>query len=199
MSVARTVVASERPPEHDHMPSLRVAPRNKCRPASSHVTQQGTILNTNMDAKTITALGEALDDEYKARATYRAVIERFGEVRPFINIVEAEGRHIKALLAIYQRHGVEPPADPWTGRIEAPATVESACQAAVEAERENDAMYRRLLSIVEDPDIRAVMARLQEASRDRHLPAFERCLQRGGQRRGRGAGRGGGFRPSGPW
>jgi rubrerythrin len=136
------------------------------------------------------SLNEALDDEYKARATYRAVIERFGEVRPFINIVEAEGRHIQALLAIYERRGVEPPGDSWTGRVEAPASLEAACQAAVEAERENDAMYRRLLSVVEDPDIRAVMARLQEASRDRHLPAFERCVRRGGQGRGRGRGRG---------
>ena len=41
---------------------------------------------------------EAIDDEYKARATYRLVIREFGEIRPFINIVEAESRHIEALL-----------------------------------------------------------------------------------------------------
>ena len=39
---------------------------------------------------------EAINDEYKARATYRLVISTFGEIRPFINIVEAEGRHIEA-------------------------------------------------------------------------------------------------------
>ena len=32
---------------------------------------------------------EALDDERKAEATYAAVIEKFGEVRPFINIIDA--------------------------------------------------------------------------------------------------------------
>jgi hypothetical protein len=32
------------------------------------------------DAKTVEALGEALEDEYKARATYRKVIEVFGPV-----------------------------------------------------------------------------------------------------------------------
>jgi hypothetical protein len=52
------------------------------------------------DAKTIKALCEALDDEYKARATYRKVIEAFGPIRPFVNIVEAEDRHAKALLAL---------------------------------------------------------------------------------------------------
>ena len=35
---------------------------------------------------------EALDDERKAEATYAAVIEKFGEVRPFINIIDAERR-----------------------------------------------------------------------------------------------------------
>lgn len=132
-----------------------------------------------MNSATREALNLALDDEYKAQATYRAVIERFGSVRPFINIVEAEGRHIQALLRIYTRHGIDPPADKWAGRVEAPATLEAACQSAIEAERENDAMYERILASVDDPDIRAVMSRLQEASRDRHLPAFERCVQRG--------------------
>ncbi|MDJ0902977.1 MAG: hypothetical protein QNJ55_29670 [Xenococcus sp. MO_188.B8] len=34
------------------------------------------------------ALVEALQDEYKARATYRLVISEFGEIRPFTNIKE---------------------------------------------------------------------------------------------------------------
>ncbi len=36
------------------------------------------------------ALGEALDDEYKARATYRVVISKFGKIRPFVNILESD-------------------------------------------------------------------------------------------------------------
>ena len=32
---------------------------------------------------------EALMDEYKARNSYQKIIETFGPVRPFINIVEA--------------------------------------------------------------------------------------------------------------
>ena len=38
------------------------------------------------------ALVAALDDEYHARATYRAVINAFGDVRPFVNIVESDVR-----------------------------------------------------------------------------------------------------------
>jgi rubrerythrin len=143
-----------------------------------------------VDRATREALDEALDDEYKARATYAAVIERFGDVRPFSNIIESEGRHIDALLGVYRRHDLEPPADRWTGRIEAPASVEEACRRGVAAERDNDAMYARLLDQVDDPDIRAVMTRLRDASRERHLPAFERCLERGGGCGGGGRGHG---------
>jgi|GEM_PF-2355161 len=38
------------------------------------------------------ALHAALDDEYHARATYRAVPDAFDEVRPFINIERAARR-----------------------------------------------------------------------------------------------------------
>ena len=37
----------------------------------------------------IGALSEALDDEYRAWATYDQVIRDFGEVRPFDNVLES--------------------------------------------------------------------------------------------------------------
>lgn len=123
-------------------------------------------------------LNEALDDEYKARATYRKVIENFGPIRPFVNIVEAEDRHAAALLSLFERYDIPVPEDLWPGRVRAPETVEQACRSAVEAEKENMAMYERLLKATPEPDVRRVLENLQSASRDRHLPAFERCLQR---------------------
>lgn len=83
---------------------------------------------------TIGALQEALDDEYKARATYRKVIEVFGPVQPFVNIVEAEHRHARALLGQFGRLGIEPPPDTWPSRITAPRTLIEACENAVQAE-----------------------------------------------------------------
>lgn len=136
------------------------------------------------DRRTIEALSAALDDEYKSRATYRKVIERFGPVPPFVNIVEAEGRHIVALLAQFRRLGATPPEDQWAGRVEPPESVEKACEEAVRGEIENDALYARLLDEVTDEQARAVMLRLQDASRNRHLPAFRRCMERGGRGRG---------------
>jgi rubrerythrin len=140
------------------------------------------------DRRTIEALSEALDDEYKARATYRKVIECFGPVRPFVNIVEAEDRHVAALLAQFRRLGATPPDDAWATRVKAPDSVGQACAEAVQAEIENDGIYSRLLQQVTDEQVRLVMLRLQDASRNHHLPAFRRCMERGA--RGGGLGRG---------
>ncbi len=132
----------------------------------------------SVDEKTIEALREALDDEYKSRATYQSVIDRFGPARPFVNIVEAEERHASALLALFRRFGVEPPKDRWAGCVPAPPSLLEACRAGVEAEIENAAMYGRLLTQVGDPRAREILQRLQQASQERHLPAFRRCLER---------------------
>jgi len=132
-----------------------------------------------MNQPTVAVLAEALEDEYKARATYRRVIAAFGPVQPFVNIEASEGRHIAALIALYERYGLEPPADEWEGRIEAPASVTAACEAAIRGEEENAAMYERLLAVVDEPDVRVVLLRLRSASQERHLPAFRRCAERG--------------------
>ncbi len=73
------------------------------------------------------SLIEALDDEYKAQASYRKIIEKFGEIRPFINIMEAEGRHIQALLPLFVKYGVSVPEDTWASRVEAPETILQCC------------------------------------------------------------------------
>ncbi len=83
------------------------------------------------------ALRAALDDEYHARATYRAVLDALGEVRPFVNIVESEERHIQALKRQFQKYGIVVPRDAWPGKVPAPESMERACEDAVKAEREN--------------------------------------------------------------
>ncbi len=125
---------------------------------------------------TLQALCLALDDEYHARATYQAVIEVFGPVQPFANIIESEQRHIEALLRQFARLGATPPPDGWTGRSPAPASFEAACHAAVTAEVENAALYDRLFAMTGDEQVLAVFANLRRASADCHLPAFQRAL-----------------------
>ncbi|MGG6297061.1 ferritin-like domain-containing protein [Leptolyngbya sp. AN02str] len=133
------------------------------------------------------ALIEALEDEYKARATYRLILSKFGAIRPFVNIVESEERHIRALIPLFQRYGYALPEDTWQGRITIPASVQEACQEGVQAEIENGAMYRRLLNLTTDyPDVQTVFLNLQRASQTRHLPAFQRCAERGTIQTGQG-------------
>lgn len=140
------------------------------------------------DRQTIQALTDALEDEYKARAAYRKVIDRFGPVSPFVNIAEAEDRHIEALLAQFRRLGADPPQDAWPEHVTAPSSLAEACAGAIEAEIANDAMYTRLLGQVTDAGVREVMLRLKTASHNHHLPAFQRCLER--ERRAKGLGSG---------
>ena len=128
---------------------------------------------------------EAINDEYKACAIYRLVISKFGEIRPFINIVEAEGQHIQALLPLFKKYGIPIPEDDWESRVEAPASVLGACKAGVQAEIDNTEMYERLLdSTKQYPDVQVVLMQLQRASRENHLPAFQRCVERSGSAEG---------------
>ncbi len=124
-------------------------------------------------------LDEALDDEYKARASYAAIIKAFGPVKPFVNIVESEGRHAAALLQQYQRLGLKPPHNRWAAHdTKVPATLLEACEAAVAAEIENAEMYERLLAEADDPVLHDVLSNLRDSSQNRHLPAFKRCVER---------------------
>ncbi|MDP1948438.1 MAG: DUF2202 domain-containing protein [Nitrospirota bacterium] len=134
-----------------------------------------------LDEKTKAMILEALNDEYKARAFYRLVIKTFGPVRPFINIVEAEDTHARAVEALCARYGIPLSPDDWEAKLQPPASMLEACRTGVEGEYENIAMYDRFLRETEEPEVRGLFQRLQARSRDAHLPAFERCVARGGE------------------
>lgn len=123
------------------------------------------------------ALDEAINDEYKAMSTYQAVMDKFGEKRPFAMIIGAELQHIASLTAIYQKYGLAAPENSWEGKAAAPATFQEACQTGVDAEIANAALYKdKLIPAVSGyTDITQVFTNLMNASETKHLPAFERC------------------------
>jgi len=138
------------------------------------------------------ALQMALEDEYKAQATYAAVIEKFGDVRPFSNIIQAERRHSDRVKVEMDRLGIAyAKENPLLGEVDAPASLLAACKEGVAAEQENIALYDKILPTIVDAQVLETLTALQRASRERHLPAFERCVERGGAMGG-GMGRGGG-------
>lgn len=122
------------------------------------------------------ALDKAIEDEYKALATYEAVVAKFGTARPFSMIIGAEEQHIASLKAIYDKYGLEAPSSA-TGNVSVPATLQEACQVGVGAEIANAALYEEELlpAVKEYEDITLVFENLMNASLEKHLPAFENC------------------------
>jgi hypothetical protein len=122
------------------------------------------------------------EGEYAAYASYAAVIEKYGDVEPYLHIMEAEGRHIIALQRQLDKYGVAYPAEnPYLGQIEAPESLLEAAQAWAEGEIANVEMYEQLLSVVEEySDITRVFLNLQRSSQEAHLPAFESAAENGG-------------------
>jgi len=135
--------------------------------------------------QTKAALVAAINDEYKARATYQAVLDKFGSVPPFANTVRSEGTHIAALERLFAAYGLPVPPDAYAGTVEVPATLKEAAQIGVDAEIGNVAMYDGFLTFVQESNVVTVFTQLRDASQDKHLPAFQRALSRftnGGQR-----------------
>lgn len=123
----------------------------------------------------IEALMLALDDEYKALATYLSVLSTFGDVDPFVNIAHSEQRHIDALINQFNKYSIPVPENTWIGSVPQFDSVADACQAGVDAEIANADLYEMLFLMTERADLLRVFTNLQTASQNSHLPEFEAC------------------------
>jgi hypothetical protein len=127
------------------------------------------------------SLRTALADEYHAEAFYAAVIDHFGNVRPFSNIIRSERMHQAMIIDLMKAHGFAVPANDQLGSATilaaVPARLSEACTIGVKAEIDNRDLYEAKLlpAVVAYPDVVATFERLSAASDSNHLPAFERC------------------------
>ena len=121
------------------------------------------------------ALIRAIEEEYGALALYESIIATFGEVEPFTDIVQSEAQHAAVLVRQAEKYGLEVPA--YTPADDLPTfdTLEAACQAGVEAEIADAALYDELMALTDRPDLLRVFTNLQRASLENHLPAFQDC------------------------
>lgn len=116
----------------------------------------------------------AIQDEYLAQAEYIAIIETYGEIRPFTNIVLAEQTHIDLLLPLFAAYGIEVPANTAADSVIIPDSITSALATGVEAETANIAMYEAFLAQADLPeDVAAVFTSLLNGSYH-HLAAFSK-------------------------
>lgn len=123
-----------------------------------------------------TILQSACYDEYKAKAYYQKVIETFGNIAPFSNIVQTQN-HYTAIERLCQKYGVIPPNNDWGENISIGQTLEQCYRDGVEIEASNIEMYDKILPYVMQDDIRDVFYKEQAASYNNHLPAFKACVQ----------------------
>lgn len=127
---------------------------------------------TPLSAAETDALTRAILEEYGALNLYQSVIAQFGNVAPFAQIVRAEQQHINSLILQANKYNVPVPANPG---LTAPAfaSFTAALQAGEAAEIADAALYDELKLTVTHSDILQVFNRLQSASLNSHLPAFQ--------------------------
>ncbi|NPV77520.1 MAG: hypothetical protein HPY59_14260 [Anaerolineae bacterium] len=130
---------------------------------------------TPLSGEEADALQKAILEEYGALNLYQSVIEQFGSVSPFSQIVQSEQQHVNALTRQAEKYGIEIPANPGLSDPPAFSTLAEACQAGVNAELADANLYDQLKTITQHEDLLGVYDSLQSASLQNHLPAFQAC------------------------
>jgi len=119
----------------------------------------------------------AIQDEYLARAEYELIIEEYGSIRPFTNIMAAEERHIEWVAESFDEYGYLLPKDTAHMHVTLPKDLKSSFETGVQAEIDNIALYESFLQTDLPNDVRDLFERLQQAS-ENHLRAFRNNLNR---------------------
>ena len=119
----------------------------------------------------------AIQDEYLARAEYAQIINKYGPIRPFSNIVKAEERHISYLIPLFERYGYDIPEDSADEYVIIPQDIKTSLELGVNAEIDNIAMYEAFLERELPADVRDVFEQLKRAS-ENHLRAFQNNLRK---------------------
>jgi hypothetical protein len=101
-------------------------------------------------------------------------MEHFGAVYPFDQIARAEQQHVNALTRQADKYSLVLPQNPGTTPVSFDSLT-AACQAGVDAEIADAALYDKLEKVTTHTDILRVFDNLQSASLMNHLPAFETC------------------------
>jgi hypothetical protein len=133
-----------------------------------------------LSSEVMDAMNDTLQEEYYSFFTYSGVVADFGEVSPFDNIDDAEQRHVNTIGALFASRGLDVPASIWDGSNTPEFDVlTDACAAGKVIELATIAMYQESLLLDLPLDVRTVFLSHLTASVEQHLPAFERCLDRG--------------------
>lgn len=118
----------------------------------------------------------SMQDEYLARMEYRMIMNKYGEQRPFSNIILSEEKHISMLTNLFNNYHLSIPEDLSANYVTLPSSLNQAYKDGVTAELENIAMYDRFLQEDIPQDVKNVFLALRDASKN-HLYAFQRHVK----------------------
>ena len=104
----------------------------------------------------------AIEDEFLARKEYEVIMSKYGEQKPFSNIIKAEEKHISDLTELFSKYN-----------IPIPESLNEAYKVGVKAEIDNIDMYEEFLKQDIPQDIKDTFIALRDASKN-HLSAFDK-------------------------
>lgn len=129
----------------------------------------------NKEATVEEILTAAIEDEYTAQGEYNAIIEKFGEKKPFTNIVRVEGMHIDSLLPLLEKYDVTVPKNDAAKQVTLPKNLQASYEAGIKAEKANIKLYQDFLKQGNVPDDVKVVLEKLIANSQNHLAAFEKA------------------------
>ncbi|MBL8152350.1 MAG: hypothetical protein JNN15_20690 [Blastocatellia bacterium] len=135
--------------------------------------------NVEIDQRTKIAILSALDEERHAIALYQAVISKYGKVKPFVKLVEAEKRHEESLKFVCERYSIAIPENLWrSDAVILPDNLAETYSFAMESEILGIEGLDAALKFLKQEDIKTIFEHLRDASLYNHIPALQRGLKR---------------------
>ncbi|MDP3386186.1 MAG: DUF2202 domain-containing protein [Eubacteriales bacterium] len=119
----------------------------------------------------------AVQDEYLARGEYLSIIDKFGDQRPYSNIIKSEETHLAFLEEVYLTYDLKFPEDSSLDHIVVPGDLLEAAQTGVQAEIDNIAMYEIFLTYDLPENVFEVFTALKKGS-ESHLLAFQKQVDK---------------------
>jgi hypothetical protein len=154
---------------------------SNCSPKKAQVkedTTYGALASfVDEDLKLEKMLIYAIQDEYLARSEYQYVLDTFGDVIPFKDIMMAEVQHIKDVKILLEKYNLPVPEDLSNAHLIKVEDSNQTFEIGVKAEQDNIAMYQDFLTKDLPEDVSTTFELLMKAS-EQHLLAFEKELTR---------------------
>lgn len=132
---------------------------------------------SDKDLTIIDMLTYAVQDEYLAHGEYLAIVEKFGNQKPYTNIISAEETHLAYLKEVYLAYELEFLTDASAEHIIIPADLLIAAETGVQAEISNISMYELFLTYDLPDNVFEVFSALKSGS-DSHLISFQKQVDK---------------------